>query len=207
MKKKISLIIAAAALATLMVVGGTLAWFTDTEEATNVITMGNVDVELEENKDWPTPGGYFVPGDEINKNPIVKNVGKNDALVRAKVTITATDVNNNPLSDTNFIKMQQILMGIIENPTNNVTYNPDWVLMDGYFYYKYILNSGDPSTAIFPSFNLPETLGNEFTNIKININIKVEAIQSDNLIKNATYTVTDIKNAFGTKNIYDYDKK
>ena len=43
MKKKYALALAAAAMVGTLAVGGTLAWFTDTETATNVVTMGNVD--------------------------------------------------------------------------------------------------------------------------------------------------------------------
>ena len=44
MKKKLVLSLAAAALVGTLAVGGTLAWFTDTETATNVVTTGNVDI-------------------------------------------------------------------------------------------------------------------------------------------------------------------
>ena len=49
MKKKYALALAAAAMVGTLAVGGTLAWFTDTETATNVVTMGNVDITLSEN--------------------------------------------------------------------------------------------------------------------------------------------------------------
>ena len=39
MKKKVALTAAAVALVGTLAVGGTLAWFTDTETATNVVTM------------------------------------------------------------------------------------------------------------------------------------------------------------------------
>ena len=44
MKKRTKLITAAVSLGALMTVGGTLAWFTDSETATNVVTTGNVNV-------------------------------------------------------------------------------------------------------------------------------------------------------------------
>ena len=48
MKKKVALTAAAVALVGTLAVGGTLAWFTDTETATNVVTMGEVDIRLSE---------------------------------------------------------------------------------------------------------------------------------------------------------------
>ena len=48
MKKKVALTAAAVAMVGTLAVGGTLAWFTDTETATNVVTMGEVDIKLSE---------------------------------------------------------------------------------------------------------------------------------------------------------------
>lgn len=50
MKKKILSLCLVIALAATAVIGGTLAYFTDTAEETNVITMGKVDAELYESK-------------------------------------------------------------------------------------------------------------------------------------------------------------
>ncbi len=47
-KKKIASIVACLCLAASAVVGGTLAYFTDTDNATNVFTVGNVDIEQNE---------------------------------------------------------------------------------------------------------------------------------------------------------------
>lgn len=48
MKKKILTLCLVVALAATAVIGGTLAYFTDTENETNVMTMGNVDITLHE---------------------------------------------------------------------------------------------------------------------------------------------------------------
>ena len=48
MKKKLVLSLAAAAMVGTLAVGGTLAWFTDTETATNVVTTGHVDISVME---------------------------------------------------------------------------------------------------------------------------------------------------------------
>ena len=51
MKRKISLGIAAVAMVLTVAIGGTLAYFTDRDEATNVITMGKVHISLVETTD------------------------------------------------------------------------------------------------------------------------------------------------------------
>ena len=48
MRRKVALTAAAVAMVGTLAVGGTLAWFTDTETATNVVTLGNVDIVLNE---------------------------------------------------------------------------------------------------------------------------------------------------------------
>lgn len=91
MKKKTILVAAIAVmLVAALVVGGTLAYFTDTKTADNTFTMGNVAITLDEknaNPDAPTGSGrvtentYNVyPGLIVDKDPTVTNVGSNDAM-------------------------------------------------------------------------------------------------------------------------------
>ena len=48
MKKKLIVICAVVALALAAIVGGTLAYFTDTKTATNTFTVGDINIKLEE---------------------------------------------------------------------------------------------------------------------------------------------------------------
>ena len=60
MKKKIVSLCLVVALAATAVIGGTLAYFTDTEEATNTITVGNVSIWLAESQyHRGAPTGYL----------------------------------------------------------------------------------------------------------------------------------------------------
>ena len=96
MKKK-SILMAAIAvmLVAVLVVGGTLAYFTDTKSATNTFTVGDVKIKLDEsnvkdpNGDRVTSNEYtgVLPGIQYKKDPVVTNTGKNGAYVRAVVTI------------------------------------------------------------------------------------------------------------------------
>lgn len=85
MKKKIVTLCLVAALA-VTAIGGTLAYFTDTEEATNTFTVGNVDIELKEDN-WDEPD-TVIPGETYAKDPVVNNIGANAAWVRVDVTIS-----------------------------------------------------------------------------------------------------------------------
>ena len=105
MKKKLTLVVTCIVLVAAMVIGGTLAYFTDkTDSAKNTFTMGNVRIMLDEavvTKDgdkWTasktertSDGNDYksaYPGAVLPKDPTVHNTGNNDAYVRVKVTMT-----------------------------------------------------------------------------------------------------------------------
>ena len=50
MKKKLTLVVTCIVLVAAMVIGGTLAYFTDTKDATNTFTVGNVKIDLLESQ-------------------------------------------------------------------------------------------------------------------------------------------------------------
>ena len=99
MKKKILAFAMVFALAAVAVVGGSLAYFTDTDAKDNTFTTGNVDIELIENfgdnnpdtpeKLLPATGsaqaGTLKNG--VTKEVSVKNTGSEDAYVRVHIAI------------------------------------------------------------------------------------------------------------------------
>lgn len=95
-KKK--MIITAVVLLAVLLVGGLLAYFTDTDTRTNVFTLGNVNIELQEegwtgtNDRYTNPeANNITPNKTIAKAPVVKNIGDgtngNDAYVFLKVEL------------------------------------------------------------------------------------------------------------------------
>lgn len=91
-----------------LLVGGLVAYFTDTDTKTNTFTIGNVDITLTEpgwdaladadSNNLKDKAENMMPGDKVTKDPTINNVStKNDAYVFAKVevpcsnTITPTD--------------------------------------------------------------------------------------------------------------------
>ena len=73
-----------------MLVGGISAYFTGTDEATNVWTVGEVDIQLNEDA-YDAAGDEartdIVPNSEFAKDPVIENTGTNDAFVFLKVSI------------------------------------------------------------------------------------------------------------------------
>lgn len=113
MKKKIIAICLVAVMAAVAIAGASLAYFTDTDEATNVFTVGGVQIKLHEQQrdgegdleDFedekillPVVGSaqgakdkYGLPTAEnyVDKIVTVENTGKSDAYVRVLVAIPA----------------------------------------------------------------------------------------------------------------------
>ena len=93
-KRKILMLAMSLCMVAILAVGGTLAYFVDTETATNTFTVGKVDIQLNEyNADGSafTNDQVLMPGskteNEIAKIVKVKNTGKNDAYVWIEVWI------------------------------------------------------------------------------------------------------------------------
>lgn len=95
MKKK-ALMGASYVLVAAMAIGGTVAYLTDRDNATNTFTMGDVEIELNEKFDQ---GAQLMPGVNIEKVPTITNTGKSDAYVWLTFSIPAALDNWNPNSD------------------------------------------------------------------------------------------------------------
>ena len=96
-------IIAAVVLLAVLVVGGAIAYFTDTESKTNTFTIGNVDITLTEdgwdaladtnNNELPDVAEDMMPGESVTKDPTINNLStKNPAYVFAKVEVPCTTI-------------------------------------------------------------------------------------------------------------------
>lgn len=107
MKKKITAIVLCVAMLAIAITGGTLAYFTDNEQATNEFTIGSVEIDLYETvkhtdganvvlaaeeilgkgSDDATDYEYtnIQPGDTMTKIVTVENTGKSDAYIALAV--------------------------------------------------------------------------------------------------------------------------
>lgn len=86
MKKKIIALCLIVALAATAVIGGTLAYFTDTETVTNAFTVGNVNISLTE-PSWKGKAN-LMPGVDFAKDPTIKvEAGSMDSYVFLKLSM------------------------------------------------------------------------------------------------------------------------
>lgn len=95
MKKKIITICLVIALAATAIVGASLAYFTDTENETNVFTVGKVDIDLNDQFEQNSPLFPAVLDEDTNeiKNAVDKVVSvtnnEEDAYVRVHIAVPA----------------------------------------------------------------------------------------------------------------------
>lgn len=102
MKKKILGFCLVVSLAAAVIMGGTLAYFTDTDAQTNEFTVGNIKVDLFE--DFNTGNLPLIPAVEvmdeqgnsffenaIEKEVYVKNIGDQNAYIRVHIAVPAVN--------------------------------------------------------------------------------------------------------------------
>lgn len=157
-----------------IVASGTLAYFTASETAHNVITSGGVDIQLIEqsrNEDgslvpWEDVDGVM-PGAEISKIVTVENTGASDAWVRVSVTKSITlarGVQGTP-------DLSLVVLDI--NPT-------DWTEQDGYYYYNDPLAPGETTPPLFTTVTFDPKMGNDYQGSTAHIDVKADAVQVAN---------------------------
>ncbi len=84
--------IALVAVITALAAGGTAAYLTDFETATNSFTVGKVDIDLDEPNWKPEDNTDLVPTQVIRKDPYVANKGVNEAFVYLEVSVPVRNV-------------------------------------------------------------------------------------------------------------------
>lgn len=173
MKKRKIMLGSAVLLAVLLVVGGTMAWFTATSDSvTNSFTAGTLKIEL---VDTFEEALNVNPGDCYAKDVYVKNLGTKTAYVRIEKNIAFDKAGLN--------------LDVVE-----YTLGEGWVEhTDGYFYFNRALaaktdTTTDRTTSLFAlnedgetniCFNGPN-MDNAYQGVKLDIVIKAEAIQTTN---------------------------
>ncbi|MGN1391549.1 MAG: SipW-dependent-type signal peptide-containing protein [Sharpea porci] len=182
MKKTTKKLLLALSLAAVLSVGGTLAYFTDTDETSNMTTIGHVDGSLEErtneNNVEQTENGItyldkIVPGDVISKEPYIVLDGESQSAY-ARVTISVE-------SDANLDSEQKAKLELVKDNLDVNNAGGWYKGNDGYYYYNQILNPNDESQNIFTKVTIPGAQwDNTMTNLDTKIKIKGELIQSEN---------------------------
>ena len=204
MKKKLTAIFLCVALVAIAIVGASLAYFTDTKTATNTFTMGDVKIKLDETNvndpegDRVASNEYNVyPGAVVTKDPIVHNVGKNGAYIRAIVTVENGMNWLGLYNDNVWTAPQEAAF----NALINNTLDKDWELVDiaydmsgpdhptsdfvATLKYTKVLAADADTSAMFSQIAFPAKMtGNDVTTRiaqdgNFGINVVAQAIQAD----------------------------
>lgn len=174
MKRRMFAVAVIAGCLSLMVYG-TLAYFTAEDTAHNVITSGEIDIELlewaDEGKTTPFPEDGIsgvMPGTEVTKIVEVKNTGSNDAWIRVRVEKK--------------ILLSEGAEG--ESDSSLMQLNVDessWIPgEDGFYYYNEILKSGDVTKPLFATVSFESSMGNLYQNSTATVDVSAYAVQADN---------------------------
>lgn len=159
---------------------GTLAYFTGNTTAHNVITSGNIDIELVEKTksgdtlvDFPKEGiSGVMPGADVSKIVTVKNTGSGTAWIRVKVTSQITGAEDPP---------PVIELGNELIPVMTFDIGSDWIDGgDGYYYYKNPVAAGKSTTELLQTVHFAKEMGNEYQNCTANLIVEAQAVQTAN---------------------------
>ena len=183
MNRKNLLIGSALVLAALLVVGGTMAWFTAAAEpVTNTFIAGTVEIELHDEDGQGavfSPNGItnVNPGDEYGKVVYVENTGSKAVYVRVKLSPAWTK-RTAPLP----LQVEGVDMATFP------IVGTDWVLhTDGYYYYKNPLAgaaAGEPNPVTTHLIEKVKFAGaamtNDYQGATFTLKVEAEAIQASN---------------------------
>ena len=226
-RKKTMVALGAAAIAGVLSFGGVsgiLAYQTDAETMNNVVTIGEVTMELTE-PNWPGNDSDTVKNQlgnqETPKNPTIKNTGTNDAVVFLRMTVPVADVT--PVSDTGTLgtKARQELYYFkktadtaeahannfyanwIELPTKETGTDMASATRTYVFGYKTKITANQSTDPLFDKIQLKNLIEGSLPS-KTSESIKLEAfaIQADEIISGDVVDTSGDMNAEALTKIY-----
>lgn len=207
-KKKVLATLAACAAAMTLMVGGTMAYLTDTETATNTFTVGKVTVDLLE-PNYPGNGSDqttdIIPGEEIPKDPTLKNTGKNSSVVFTRINIPMQKVitagedgkrlNDGKAANTELFLFKNDQGGAYNSINSNwielskvylndagAVVDKDNATMCSYLYgYTHVLAVDAKTEPVFSTVKLANIIEGQADDEKKDIDIYSYAIQASNI--------------------------
>lgn len=160
------------------VVGGSLAWFTDSDTVTNSFaTQGNgqgqsngIEIEEEFDKDL---AGKVLPGTDVNKDVKVVNTASYDQLIRVKFEKKWTDGNSKGLD---FEAIELKYKNLTESAETN-----KWIEgTDGYFYYNGVVRPNVATEYLLDSVKLSSKADRRYEGVGYDVIVYAEGIQAAN---------------------------
>lgn len=187
-------IIGTLGVASIITIGGSMAYFTDQESTINNFSVGEVAVELHEDQ-WdelldtngngiPDVAENITPTLQITKDPSVKNVGKDPAYAYLKITvpyknlITANADGSRKAKD--YVELYSFTKK--EGWTQlSKTINEDKTAVEYVFYYNKVLEVGEQSSTLFDTVITTNFIEGQIDGTKLQMPVEAIAIQITNV--------------------------
>jgi len=162
------LLIALAVIMLTLLTQPTLAFYTTVGKATNVVTSGDISLQIHERtadgKDYPTQAVVIIPGSIVSKQVSVENVCQHPFYLRVKLVSTTT---NQELSADECMELD--------------INTEKWTEKDGYYYYNQILQPGETTVPVFTEVEIVgEKVMTEHIGSTLSITVNAYAVQSEN---------------------------
>ena len=162
------LLIALAAILLTVLTQPSLAFYTVIGKATNVVTSGNIELQIHEKtadgSDFPEEGVFVIPGDIVSKQVSIENVCSHAFYLRVKLVSSTT---NEALPPEECLKM--------DIDTEN------WTLVDGFYYYNRILQPGETTPNLFTQVEIVGSkVDQTHAGSTLSITVNAYAVQSEN---------------------------
>ena len=146
----------------------TLAYYTTIGKATNVVTSGNITLEIHEMTDqgtpFPTEGVYITPGDVVSKVVTVENICDHPFYLRVKLV---SGINDRELTAEDCFRL-------------NID-EENWVYSDGWYYYADIVEPGEETPYIFSNVEIVgDKVDTAYIGSTLSLSVIAQAVQSEN---------------------------
>ena len=187
-KRKIVLLASALCMVAILAIGGTLAYFTDQETATNTFTMGGVEIDLYEHDEDEKEVEALtytdvVPGIAYDKDPTVDNDGSLDAWVRVNVTLNNYSIFAAAAKAHNVTDLATIFGGhdYTKWTRANISVNEESDTVTYSYYYNTVLAAGASTGPLFTTVTIPAAFtGDDLKDLTgFKITVTADAIQKD----------------------------
>lgn len=154
----------------------TVAFITMRIDAKNIITFGNLKMELIETTLNQDNTETIVENNDIiditnitdlSRIIKIKNIGKHDFFTRVSLNLIGIDKDNIEFNATEYINLDI-------NPT-------DWVYKDGWYYYKKIVKNNEITSELLTNIRFDvNSITSHYPNGKFKLDINAEAVQAEN---------------------------
>ncbi len=195
MNKKVQALVVSGVL-TVGVIGGTLAWFTSQDKATNTFnTASNKDnsgIKIVEEFEKPT---NMLPGDNVNKDVQVSNTATYDQFIRVKFIPrfvelgkdsngkeVRTPITERKASDGTMHQLDtnKIILKFTERLKTDGS-NGSWIEgKDGYYYYMGKVAPEKWTNTLLDSVTLDKNSGNDYIGLGFDIDVEADSTQASN---------------------------